>query len=252
MLKYNLQQPNLTTKGNCQRNQQDNIMLIFFDEKSNSFDKNNLINFSNGQKSEYVQCFMPTMEYISNDCKCPNPKCGAINKFKYHSFYQRYISFTTKSNIITTTVMVTRVYCSSCGTTHALLPSFIVPYVIMSKDSILEIVSSAKESSVLKIANKLNTTIQLIYTYIALLCSFFPNIHSLNNKHLFIGNLTKEYYLRYCIRICNCNLCSQYITFFQKPFLMQKYRNKPTGPPFIGMPAGIPRNSSVAFQLSLL
>ena len=208
-------------------------MLIFFTKKINSFNKFSLVNFNQTEGNAYIQGFMPKLTDIPLECKCPN--CSAVNNFTYHASYKRYISFNIDKEIITYTVNVIRVRCTSCDTTHALLPNFIVPYTIMSKDSILSIASSAAKSSVLKTASSLNITYQLIYSYIALLLSFFPNIDILNKLHIYTNNLTQQYYLYNCAELCNMTFCLDYIKYFRRPFLMQKYRNKAAGPPYIGV-----------------
>ena len=99
-------------------------MIICFNDKINTFSKININNFSLTQ--EHIQELMPSCEDIH--CNCPN--CKAKSNFSFHGSYVRNISFIRENKIYDFKVTVTRVICNSCGSTHALLPSFIVPYKI--------------------------------------------------------------------------------------------------------------------------
>lgn len=65
-------------------------------------------------------------KYIKNTdsgkIKCP--KCNHYHMIKHSSYNRTYID--SKGNSVS--FRVQRYYCKVCGTTHALLPSFVVPY----------------------------------------------------------------------------------------------------------------------------
>ena len=110
-----------------------------------------------------IQKLMPSCEDIN--CNCPN--CNARSNFSFHGSYNRNISFICEDRIYDFKVIVTRVICNSCGATHSLLPSFIVPYKIFSCDSILNVVSEVSTTSVIKffIYHLLNIYINFTFKY---------------------------------------------------------------------------------------
>lgn len=65
--------------------------------------------------------------------------CGAVGHFHYHASYQRYLIIDNTNEIIIT---IKRIKCESCNTTHALLPSIIIPYRILSNPVIIRIIES--------------------------------------------------------------------------------------------------------------
>lgn len=63
------------------------------------------------------------LEYRKNyPIKCP--KCNAVGNYKKHSSYKRNLIFI--HTIIT--IVVHRIKCCSCNTTHALIPKDAIPY----------------------------------------------------------------------------------------------------------------------------
>lgn len=57
------------------------------------------------------------------------PHCGAKRPYwSYHDSYDRYLISYENKTVITDIVSITRIKCSSCKHTHALLPEIIVPY----------------------------------------------------------------------------------------------------------------------------
>ena len=83
--------------------------------------------------SSAKQLFLSAMEDYSIekipflDLPCPN--CGAKHPtWAYHDSYERcLISYQNKS-IIYDTIDITRIICSSCNSTHAILPEVIIPF----------------------------------------------------------------------------------------------------------------------------
>lgn len=204
-------------------------MIICFNDKINNFSKIYKNNFSFTQ--EYIQNLMPSCEDIH--CNCP--KCKAKSNFSFHGSYIRNISFICENGIFDFKVTVTRVICNSCGSTHALLPIFVVPYKIFSRDSFLYVVSQAYSTSVLKTAEKLSLSFQLIYSFIATVLSFFPYIDSLNREKSLYKNFNKTYFILNCLAICDENF---YLYFFKRYlwiFLMTKLQNKKPPPFTIGV-----------------
>lgn len=69
--------------------------------------------------------------------------CGKCNLVKY-GYYTRYIKYNDKKEKIT----ILRVKCKSCCKTHAILPSFIVPYIQTPILEVLEILQTDDISSI--------------------------------------------------------------------------------------------------------
>ena len=194
-------------------------MIICFNDKINTFSKIYKNNFSFTQ--ENVQDIMPNVSDIN--CKCP--KCKAKSNFYYHGSYIRNISFINDNGVFDCKVSVNRAICNSCGSTHALLPSFIVPYKIFSCESILFVISKAFSSSVIFVSQKLNISIELIYSFFALFLSFFDFSDSLNREFNFFTNFNKNYFFLNCFSICNNKFFILFFYRYKWLFLMSKFRN---------------------------
>lgn len=204
-------------------------MIICFNDKINTFSKININNFSLAQ--EYIQDLMPSCEDIH--CNCPN--CKAKSNFSFHGFYVRNISFIREDKIYDFKVTVTRVICNSCGSTHALLPNFIVPYKIFSRESVLYVVSQAFSTSVLKVSKKISISFQLIYSFIALVLSFFSYVDSINREQPLYKNLNQTYFALNCLVICDTNFNINFFKRYKWIFLMTKFQNKKPPPLTIGV-----------------
>ena len=204
-------------------------MIICFNDKINSFSKFYKNNFSLTQ--ENIQNLMPSCEDIH--CHCPN--CKAKCNFSYHGSYVRNISFICEDKIYDFKITVTRVICNSCGSTHALLPNFIVPYKIFSRESILYVVENSLSSSVLKIAEKMNLSIQLIYSFITLVLSFFNYADSLNRSQSSHHNFNEKYFIENCLEICDEKFCVDFFNRYIWIFLMTKFQNEKPPPLTIGV-----------------
>ncbi len=56
------------------------------------------------------------------------PTCGAKHLCSYHASYERDMIVIENSSVLCHNVCISRVICSSCGHTHALLPDVLIPY----------------------------------------------------------------------------------------------------------------------------
>lgn len=177
---------------------------------------------------------MPTESDV-HDCKCPN--CGCKDNYKYYCTYRRNITFVINNEVINFRVIVTRIICNSCDTTHALLPYFIVPYKVYSFDAICSIVNDAANSSALKVAEKLSISYQLIYNFISVFFLFYKNASILNNKNKYLSKLNKISYLKIFSSLCLDNdFRFHHLIFFKWVFLMSKFQNTNYNSVSIGMP----------------
>lgn len=79
------------------------------------------------------QLFLSAMENYSIEkipfLELPCLNCGAKRPtWAYHDSYERYLISYENNAIITDTIDITRITCSSCNSTHAILPEIIIPY----------------------------------------------------------------------------------------------------------------------------
>lgn len=70
--------------------------------------------------------------------------CGSVGHFHNHATYTRYLQVDVNDTIQLT---ITRIKCQSCNCTHALLPSIIVPYRILSNPNIIRIITSFRNTN---------------------------------------------------------------------------------------------------------
>lgn len=100
-------------------------MIILYPKNINYNFTNNLNNYNN---IDYIQ-----------DLKCPH--CNSYNLIKWGS-YIRNLYYIEDNIIKCKTIKISRVKCKDCGKTHALIPSFIVPYKVHALDIILSALSN--------------------------------------------------------------------------------------------------------------
>ena len=208
-------------------------MIICFNEKINTF-LNNLINFNYTEQN--IQDLMPTLSDI--DCNCP--KCNAKNNFSFHGAYSRNIVFVRNNNTYAFNVSVNRVICNSCGSTHALLPSFIVPYKTFSRYSILHIVAEISSSSIAKVAEKFQLSFQLVLSFFAIFMSFFHFVDSLNRQENLYQNFDETFFKLHSLLFCDDKFALLFFKRYKWIFLMTKFRNIKSPPIFIGVSYTLP------------
>lgn len=205
-------------------------MIVCFNEKINNFNENNLKSFSSySERNSYVQSLMPDITDVhKNICPC----CHARNKLIKYGKYERNISILIDDYIENYSVSIQRLICNSCNHTHALLPNFVVPYKIMAIFSIAKIVQRASISSAYKLADIINLSIQMIYTYIAIVLAFFDDFRILNNskEYSYTQNFNQKYFLTNCINLSNFNYRLDFFEFYNWFLFMQKFRNNSSPP----------------------
>ena len=59
------------------------------------------------------------------------PKCGAKGKLSEYGDYGRGLTSYEGGQIVDSDLRASRLYCSSCESTHALLPDIVVPYSLL-------------------------------------------------------------------------------------------------------------------------
>ena len=192
-------------------------MIICFNEKINSLNEENL-NFN------YIQKIMPTLDDVK-DHKCPY--CNRKNALINYGHYNRNVSFLCENEIKNFYVSIQRVRCKSCKRTHALLPCFIIPYVIMASFSIAKIVANTAQKSAYQICKLFSLSHQIIYTYIRLVLDFSIDFKILNNKkeYIKINNFNEKYFLTNCENLSDFNHKIDFFEFYNWILFMQKFRN---------------------------
>ena len=205
-------------------------MISCLNKKINSFNENNLKSFSSySEKNSYIQSLMPDITDIDkNICPC----CHAKKKLIKYGTYERNFSILLDNNIENYRVSIQRVICTSCNHTHALLPNFIVPYKIMAIFSIAQIVKRASICSAYKLAENIHLSVQMIYSYIAIVLSFFDDFRILNNskEYCSTSNFNKEYFLSNCVEFSTANYRFVFFEFYNWLIFMQKFRNNSSPP----------------------
>lgn len=74
------------------------------------------------------QLFLQSMQdFSSHDLHCPH--CGAKHpQWDYYASYERYLISFEHSESVCCVITITRLICSSCKRTHAVLPDILIPY----------------------------------------------------------------------------------------------------------------------------
>lgn len=95
-------------------------MIILNSEKINNNFKEILKKYNNMTNLPYLECAY----------------CGSSSLIKYGT-YKRNVCYIDNNKLVNNTIDIKRVICKECGHTHALIPSFIIPYKISLLDVIL-------------------------------------------------------------------------------------------------------------------
>lgn len=205
-------------------------MISCLNKKINSFNENNLKSFSSySEKNSYIQSLMPDITDIDrNIC----PYCHAKGKLIKYGTYERNLSVLVDNEVENYRISIQRVICTSCNHTHALLPNFIVPYKIMTIFSIAQIAKRASISSAYKLAETINLSVQMIYSYIAIVLAFFEDFRILNNskEYCYAQNFNKKYFLNNCIELSKANYRYDFFEFYNWLLFMQKFRDNSSPP----------------------
>ena len=95
------------------------------------------------------------------------PKCGAKGKLSAHGDYSRGLTTYEDNNVVDYVLRPPRAYCSSCSSTHALLPDIIVPYSTFSLMFMLAalIAYYERKTTVTEICNQFGIAVSTIYDW---------------------------------------------------------------------------------------
>ena len=135
--------------------------------------------------------FLESMKAFSSDklpfIKLTCPYCGAKTPtWSYHDSYQRYLISFENEATITYIIKITRIICSSCRHTHAILPEIIIPY---GSYNLLFIVTVLKDyflskMTVKTLCDKYQISVSMLYLWKRLF---------LKHKKLWLGILENIY-----------------------------------------------------------
>ncbi|WP_395939534.1 DUF6431 domain-containing protein [Clostridium sp. DJ247] len=166
------------------------------------------------------------------------PKCGAKHSLTRHGNHERNVCFIDDSqNVRDRKIIILRVKCSSCNSTHAILPNDIIPYCIYSFSFILNVLTEyySNEHRVLDICSKFSISFQILYMFI-LKFSLFLNscttvLRSLGYAVASAPNTIVSEITNYQF---NGNFLYQHFFNSQWIFLMLKFQNILPRPIYIG------------------
>lgn len=214
-------------------------MITYNSSKYNNLSKKilEILNFNNidtlDSESTTPQNVLDTIAMLIQECviasdnflteKCP--KCGKTHLRLFNSSYSRNVIIKVNNILIKVKLVVPRLICENCGSTHAILPDFCVPLKQYSKDTILEIVIKATESSVDNIANDLNIEARQVRRFISLVKSFLPRLSLLAKELEIIINFI-EITLKNLSILLNkmSNITETYFNSFKSIFLYRPIR----------------------------
>ena len=167
-----------------------------------------------------------TLESANKFVSVPCPKCGKSHLNPIQSTYQRNIVFKIKNLLIKLKINVKRVKCSNCGSTHALLPSFCVPFKQYSKETILDIASKADEESTQKVADDLNIDSKQVRRFVNIVKKFKNKILYIFKKHndIFERKININSHLYDIINSLTKKFDEIYFKEFRKKFLYIQYK----------------------------
>lgn len=159
------------------------------------------------------------------------PSCQARHSLTRHGFYTRNICYFNLGNIEECKIKILRLICSSCGVTHAILPSDIIPYVIFTFSCVFKLLMQhfVDAKSVLEVSKENHISFQLMYLFINRL------IYHLNPCVIFLrvflavqtdfSSSFKDVLSIIYINFRSLAFQYKYLNFYKKVFLMKRSQN---------------------------
>lgn len=165
------------------------------------------------------ECIIPSDKFLTEKC----PKCGKNHLKLFNSTYSRNVILKINNILIKVKLVVPRLVCENCGSTHAVLPDFCVPLKRYSKDAIIEIVNLAIEKGTEEVAATLNIDSKQVRRFINVVRSAICNLsvlaYQLKVTMEFILYKLKDLY-RLIKQIPN--ITEKYFEEFRSIFLYEK------------------------------
>ena len=198
-----------------------NTLKIFKINNISTFDSETVIpsNIINTVTLNVQNCMIPPDKFLAEKC----PKCGKTHLKIFCSKYSRNIILKINNILIKVKVIVPRMICDNCGSTHAVLPDFCIPLKQYSKDAIIEIVGEAVSTSTEETANSLNIDSKQVRRLVNLVKSFVPNLSLLINILQLKINIM-EYFLEnlYTLLKQLPDITKIYFEYFRTIFLFKQ------------------------------
>lgn len=169
------------------------------------------------------ECVIPSNKFLTEKC----PKCGKNHLKLFNSTYSRNVILKINSILIKVKLVVPRLMCENCGSTHGSLPDFCVPLKRYSKDAIIEIVNLAVEKGTEEVASTLNIEPKQVRRFInvvrATICNLSLLAYKLKVTMEFILYKLKDLY-RLIKQVPN--ITEKYFEEFRTIFLYEKKRRE--------------------------
>ncbi len=124
----------------------------------------------NFEKVSSVDFFLLCMRMFDPN-QCPCPKCGAKHPgWKRHAAYQRNLISFELGLVVSSLIVIVRYKCSSCRSTHAILPATVIPYGPYSLLFIIAVLSDYYSPSftVQQVCDKYSISQSTLYEWKAL------------------------------------------------------------------------------------
>jgi hypothetical protein len=124
------------------------------------------LNFINNSDLSIFHSIYDSLSFSKEICS----HCNARHSCSLHSTYERHLIAMQGHHIVCHTVTITRVICSSCGHTHAILPDILIPYGSYSLFFILKILRLyfLHTSTVTSLCEHFQISISTLYTWVHL------------------------------------------------------------------------------------
>ena len=167
------------------------------------------------------ECVFPADKFLTKKC----PKCGKTHLTLLKSCYSRGVIFKLNNILIEVNIVVPRLICENCKSTHAVLPDFCVPLKRYSKFAIIEIANVATEIGTEEAAASLNIEAKQVRRFVKVVKSFLWNVSVLAHK-LQITREFIQYSLKDLYKLLKQlpNITEKYFEEFRSIFLYEKNR----------------------------
>ena len=111
--------------------------------------------------------------------KCPNPDCGAEGCFARHASYGRNLVVWEEAWFQDHYMQILRLRCTSCMTTHAILPRDAIPFWQFSVQAVLALLSMFLDdggSHVTKTADETLVPYQVLYRFLSVFQKYMDRL----------------------------------------------------------------------------
>ena len=138
------------------------------------------LNFKNFSDLKLFNFYQDTIDVTKEVC----PHCGAIGCFSEVSSYERHLITIEKNIRVDYLIDVRRVLCSSCMSSHALLPDNLIPYGSYSISFILYILDSylSRTTTVATFCETWQISTSTLYTWIHTFMNHYELLYGILNR----------------------------------------------------------------------